>query len=183
MVHFFGAGRMWKELVGEKVLVVGLGEVGRPLFDLLRESGQFTVYGFDTDNAKMREAGQGHDELPSEVNVMHVCLPCNEQDKFVSIVVGYAKKFSPRLLIINSTVPPGTTLEVSKHCRCLAAHSPVRGVHKRLGAHEVGTETLDKIRRRRGCKVSESRQQAFPEAGLEDQDLENPVGNRVGKTV
>lgn len=114
----------------EKVLVVGLGEVGRALFDLLKESGQFIVYGFDTDNAKMREAGQGQDELPSEVNVMHACLPCNEQDKFVSIVVGYAKKFSPRLLIINSTVPPGTTVEVSRNCRCLAAHSPVRGVHK-----------------------------------------------------
>ncbi len=93
----------------EGVLVVGLGEVGRALFDLLEESWQFTVYGFDTDNAKMREAGQGQDELPSEVDVMHICFPCNEQNEFVSVVEGYARKFSPRLLIINSTVIPGTS--------------------------------------------------------------------------
>ena len=42
----------------EKVLVVGLGEVGRTLFELLKESGRFEVYGFDFDANKMREIGQ-----------------------------------------------------------------------------------------------------------------------------
>jgi UDP-N-acetyl-D-mannosaminuronate dehydrogenase len=121
---------MWKELAREKVLVVGLGEIGRTLFDLLKESGQFTVFGFDMDNAKMREIGQNRDELPSAVDVMQVCLPCSEKNKFISIVAGYAKEFNPKLLIINSTVPPGTTLEVSKNCNCLVVHSPIRGVHK-----------------------------------------------------
>jgi UDP-N-acetyl-D-mannosaminuronate dehydrogenase len=131
-VHFSAAVRTWQELAREKVLVVGLGEVGRPLFDLLKESGQFTVYGFDTDSAKLCEVGQSRDNLPAELDVMHICLPCSEQDKFISIVADYAKKFSPKLLIINSTVPPGTTVEVSRNCSCLAAHSPVRGVHKSL---------------------------------------------------
>lgn len=123
---------MWKELARAKVLVVGLGEVGRTLFDLLKESGQFAVYGLDTDSAKMREVGQSQDKLPSEVDVMHITLPCNEPNRFISIVAGYAKQFSPKLLVINSTVPPGTTSEVSKQCSCLAAHSPIRGVHKSL---------------------------------------------------
>lgn len=114
----------------EKVLIVGLGEVGRTLFDLFKESGQFTVFGLDTDRARMREVGQSQGELPVEVDVMHICLPCNEQTGFISTVTGYAKQFSPKLLIINSTVPPGTTSEVSKNCSCLAAHSPIRGVHK-----------------------------------------------------
>jgi prephenate dehydrogenase len=45
-------------LVKERFLVVGLGEVGRRFFKLLRESGKFEVYGFDVDEAKMREFGQ-----------------------------------------------------------------------------------------------------------------------------
>jgi len=115
----------------EKVLVVGLGEVGRPLFGLLKESGCFEVYGFDIDEAKMREIGQG--PLPNEVDVMHVCIPCVSQDEFVNVTVGYLERFKPKLVIIDSTVPPGTTTAVHKRCsNCLAVHSPVRGVHKGL---------------------------------------------------
>jgi UDP-N-acetyl-D-mannosaminuronate dehydrogenase len=51
-------------MVKERVLVVGLGEVGRPLFELLRESGMFEVYGFDLDAEKMRSVGQSEDVLP-----------------------------------------------------------------------------------------------------------------------
>jgi UDP-N-acetyl-D-mannosaminuronate dehydrogenase len=57
----------------KKVLVVGLGEVGRPLLDLVKESGEFDVYGFDSDKAKMRILKQG--PLPENFDVMHsVCL-------------------------------------------------------------------------------------------------------------
>ena len=45
-------------MVKERVLVVGLGDVGHPLLELLRESGKFEVYGFDVDEAKMREVEQ-----------------------------------------------------------------------------------------------------------------------------
>ena len=36
----------------EKVLIVGLGEVGRPLFELTKESGEYEAYGFDLGRAK-----------------------------------------------------------------------------------------------------------------------------------
>jgi len=117
-------------LIKEKVLVIGLGEVGRPLFELLVESGCFEVYGYDINNEKMREVKQT--TLPSEVDVMHVCIPCFSQDEFVNAVVGYVKQYKPKLVIINSTVPPGTTMDAHKRCGCLFAHSPVRGVHKSL---------------------------------------------------
>jgi UDP-N-acetyl-D-mannosaminuronate dehydrogenase len=117
-------------LAKEKVLVVGLGDVGRPLFGLMRESERFIVYGVDIDEKKMREIEQA--TLPSEVDVMHVCIPCFSQDKFVNVAEGYVKRFKPKLVIINSTVPPGTTMAVHKRCRCLVAHSPIRGVHKSM---------------------------------------------------
>jgi UDP-N-acetyl-D-mannosaminuronate dehydrogenase len=61
---------------------------------------------------------------------MHVCLLCRIQGKFVDTVVSYAKQFKPKLLIINSTVPLGTTKKIYEQYKCLVAHSPVRGVHK-----------------------------------------------------
>jgi len=114
----------------ERVLVVGLGDVGRPLLELLKESEHFAVYGFDINEEKMREVGQT--TVPSKVDVMHVCIPCVSRGEFVNAVAGYVKRFKPRLVIVNSTVPAGTTMEVHKRCGCLVAHSPVRGVHESL---------------------------------------------------
>jgi UDP-N-acetyl-D-mannosaminuronate dehydrogenase len=117
-------------LTKEKVLIVGLGEIGQTLFALLKKENGFTVYGLDLDEAKMRAAGQAESKLPNEVDTMHVCLPCKIQEKFVETVAKYAKQFKPKLLIINSTVPPRTTKKIYEQCNCLVVHSPVRGVHK-----------------------------------------------------
>lgn len=121
-------------MVKERVLVVGLGEVGRPLFELLKESGKFEVYGYDLNMDKMREIGQSKDSLPETVDVMHVCIPCVDKEKFADTVSGYVEHFKPKLVIINSTVEPGATAEIYKRLpkTCLVAHSPVRGVHKSL---------------------------------------------------
>jgi len=126
------SGKGWFGMAKEKVLVVGLGEVGRPLFELLKESGNFEVYGFDLDANKMRDAGQSEDVLPYTVDVMHVCIPCVDKEDFVNSVVGYVGRFKPKLVIVDSTVAPGTTAEIYKRIgsSCLVAHSPVRGVHK-----------------------------------------------------
>ncbi len=116
----------------EKVLVIGLGEVGRPLFELLKESGKFEVYGFDLDPNKMRELGQT--VLPDRVDIIHICIPCKDEGKFIDDVLGYIERFKPRLVIINSTVMPGTTMKIHGNAKklCLVAHSPIRGVHKSL---------------------------------------------------
>ena len=113
----------------ETVLVVGLGEVGRPLFELLDESGKFIVFGFDTDKSKMQSLRQT--TLPNKVDIIHICLPCSNKSKFVDIVTSYIGKFEPKLVIVNSTVPLKTTIGIhEKSSNCLVAHSPVRGVHK-----------------------------------------------------
>jgi len=117
-------------LVEEKVLVVGLGEVGLPLYELLRECGKFLVYGLDINEARMSSIGQKG--VPDKVDVIHICIPCFNQDEFANVVAGYAKRFEPKLLIVNSTVPPGTTQKIHELCGCLVANSPVRGVHKSL---------------------------------------------------
>jgi UDP-N-acetyl-D-mannosaminuronate dehydrogenase len=135
MILVCSAGnRVGSRMAKEKVLVVGLGEVGRPLFELLKERGKFEVYGFDLDAEKMRDIGQYKDILPFAVDVMHVCIPCVDKEDFVKCVVDYVGRFMPKLVIVNSTVAPGTTFEIYKRLggACLVVHSPVRGVHKSL---------------------------------------------------
>ncbi|MGA2523072.1 MAG: GDP-mannose dehydrogenase [Candidatus Bathyarchaeia archaeon] len=115
----------------ETVLIIGLGEIGHTLFVLLNEQKKdFSVYGLDLDEAKMRQLGQSRSHIPSQVDTVHVCLPCGSQKKFLDAVEGYIEEFKPKLVIVNSTVPPGTTLKVATKCKCSVAHSPSRGVHK-----------------------------------------------------
>ena len=110
------------------VLVVGLGEVGRPLFELLKKSEKFEVYCWDIDNRIMQNFQQ--DNLPEEIDVLHICYPCGDQEDFVKTTLFYVKRFRPKLTIINSTVPPGTTQKVHILSGRRMAHSPVRGMHK-----------------------------------------------------
>jgi len=118
-------------LTKETVLIIGLGEIGHTLFALLNEQKKdFSVYGLDLDEAKMRQLAQNGGDIPSQVDTMHVCLPCVSPKKFMDAVAGYVEEFKPKLVIVNSTVPPGTTLKVAAKCKCAVAHSPSRGVHK-----------------------------------------------------
>jgi UDP-N-acetyl-D-mannosaminuronate dehydrogenase len=116
-------------LIKEKVLVVGLGEIGRPMFEILSESGMFSAYGVDIDEKKMRDLKQDEVFFPSEFDVLHVCISCSDRDEFINTVLGYIQRFKPKLAIINSTVQPGTTMKVQARCDCHVAHSPIRGVH------------------------------------------------------
>jgi UDP-N-acetyl-D-mannosaminuronate dehydrogenase len=114
----------------EAVLLIGLGEIGNTLFSLLSEKKeQFSVFGLDLDEAKMRELGQAKSKIPEKIDVLQVCLPCGNPDKFVQVVADYTARYKPRLVVNNSTVPPGTTEKIAAKCHCLVAHSPARGVH------------------------------------------------------
>ena len=103
----------------ETVLIIGLGEIGHTIFALLNEQKKnFSVYGLDLDEAKMRQLGQDRNRLPNAVDTMHICLPCGSQQKFLDIAEDYVKAFKPKLVIVNSTVPPGTTLKIAAKCSC-----------------------------------------------------------------
>lgn len=117
-------------MVKETVLVIGLGEIGHTLFKLYKEKpAKFAIHGIDLDKDKMDELGQIRSKIPAKVDVLHVCLPCTNPDKFADIVANYVAQYQPELVINNSTVPPGTTSKVADKCKCLVVHSPSRGVH------------------------------------------------------
>ncbi|RLG94548.1 GDP-mannose dehydrogenase [Candidatus Bathyarchaeota archaeon] len=112
----------------KSVLIIGLGEVGRPLYEIIVESGRFRVYGIDLDADKMRMINA---HAPKDkIDVMHICIPCYNREEFIKSTIEYMNSFNPEITIINSTVPVGTTEEIGKRSGRHVVHSPVRGVHK-----------------------------------------------------
>jgi hypothetical protein len=61
---------------------------------------------------------------------MHVCFPYS--GRFVESVLTYTERFSPRLIVVHSTVKPGTT---EKIIHDHVVYSPVRGRHADLWKH------------------------------------------------
>jgi UDP-N-acetyl-D-mannosaminuronate dehydrogenase len=104
----------------EIVAVVGLGEVGRPILELV--SKHHEAVGVDVARPAARV---------QRVDVMHVCYPFEIKD-FVGETARYIEIFSPNLTIINSTVGVGTTRAVAKRTDSAVVHSPVRGKHARM---------------------------------------------------
>ena len=163
----------------ERVLVVGLGEVGRTLFDVLKESGCFTVYGFDIDEKKMRETGQS--TVPSKVDIMHICIPCPNQDNFLDAAAGYVERFKPELAVINSTIPPETTMKLHKRCGGLTAHSPTRGVHESPEYMKWEMRRWTKYVGGANAKAGEAARQHFEKLGLKTKALKSCAESELAK--
>ena len=165
----------------ETVLVVGLGEIGCALFELLKEKGSFTVYGLDLDKTKMRAISQDPSRLPKKIDTLHICLPCKDQDNFVATVTSYVKKFKPKLLIINSTVPPGTTKKAQQNCKCLVAHSPARGVHKSPAHMKWEMKRWTKYVGGANAKAAEATCKHFEKMGLKVKTLKSCAETELAK--
>jgi UDP-N-acetyl-D-mannosaminuronate dehydrogenase len=104
----------------KSILVVGLGEVGKPLFQLLSE--HYKVVGIDI---------QPPSEPVGEVDVLHICFPFEIRD-FVGETARYIETYKPAVTVINSTVAVGTTRKVAMRTGTPVVHSPVRGKHVRM---------------------------------------------------
>src|SRR5262245_26091499 len=104
----------------EAVVVVGLGEIGKPILDLV--AAHHEAVGVDIAPPP---------RVPEHVDVMHVCYPFEIKD-FVGVTVRYIERFKPGLTIINSTVSVGTTRAVAERSGAAVVHSPARGKHARM---------------------------------------------------
>ena len=101
-------------------LVVGLGEVGRPLLDVI--SARVPAYGVDIEPQPIPEGPCG---------VLHLCFPF-EIDDFVGEAERYVKSYRPRVTVVNSTVAAAIARRLWERVGGLVAHSPVRGKHVRM---------------------------------------------------
>ena len=102
-----------------KVLVIGQGEIGKPLAEIMASCYQTIVK--DTENLDIQET----------VDAMHVCYPY-QVDDFVGTTVAYIAQYQPTLTIIHSTVLPGTTRAVQEKSQRAVVYSAVRGKHANM---------------------------------------------------
>lgn len=94
-------------------IVIGLGEIGKPIKQLLFSRG-VRVTGLDIDDVY----------VPRDIEFMHVCIPYSKV--FLDTVSEYQDLIRPDYTVIHSTVKPNTSKLLG------AIYSPVRGIHSRM---------------------------------------------------
>ena len=110
-------------------IVLGMGEVGETLFDLLVERG-IDCIGIDLDNSKCKNYSEN--TIIKNPEYLHVCLP-GELTQFVEITSNWISKIDGvKVVLIHSTIKPGTTKNIQEKSKIPVLFSPVRGVHKRF---------------------------------------------------
>lgn len=141
-----------------KHLIIGEGEVGTSLYNVLSE--HYEVESIDEG-----------DNLDDNFEILHICYP--PIDDFIEVTQDYIEKFSPEIVIIHSTVKPGTTEKVDP----IAVHSPVRGLHPNL------EEGIEKFVKYFGGSKAEKASQYFSDIGIEVRAYKNPETTEVLKIL
>lgn len=153
--------------MNEQVLVIGVGEIGRPLLELLAE--QYETYSLDI------EPQEG---IP-ECDFLHICFPF-QGESFVQHSVAYIRKYKPSLTIIESTVAPGTTRRVARLSDSEVVHSPVLGKHSRMKQEmREYTKFIGAIHTEAGARAA----QHFQRLGMRVKLLSSPEASELAKTT
>ena len=150
----------------EKVVVVGLGEVGKPLLQLISE--HYKVVGVDIGPPE---------EDPVGADVLHLCFPFQVKD-FVGEAARYVGWIKPKLTIVNSTVEVGTTRKIAERTGTGVVYSPVRGKHARM------LDDMRKYVKFIGATTPEVAAQAaahFKSVGLRTNVLSSPEAAELAK--
>src|SRR5487761_780165 len=101
------------KLNSKQTLVIGIGEVGGALSEVLSDSHPVLRHDLEPIN------------FNAPIGVMHLCIPFRSATEFESAALSYIDRFQPDLTIINGTVLPGTTRRIALASGTAVAFSPV----------------------------------------------------------
>jgi UDP-N-acetyl-D-mannosaminuronate dehydrogenase len=148
-----------------KIIVAGLGEVGKPLFELI--SRHHDTIGMDV--APVHVTG--------DVDILHVCYPYQIAD-FIGETARYISRFKPAMTVINSTVAVGTSRAVAERTGAKVVNSPVRGKHARMFEDlRMYTKFIGALDTASGDLVSKH----FKSVGLTTKVLSSPEATELAK--
>jgi len=97
--------------IKSKIGILGYGEVGKAIAKFYK-------------NPYIKDLKR--DDGLEGAEVLNICIPWTED--FIKIVKKEIRKIKPKLIIIHSTIAPGTTKKIGG----MVVHSPVRGIHPNL---------------------------------------------------
>jgi UDP-N-acetyl-D-mannosaminuronate dehydrogenase len=147
------------------VVIVGLGEVGKPLLEIMKS--RYQTFGVDINQPASI----------SRCDVMHVCFPF-QREKFCRQVVEYIDQYRPALTIINSTVAPGTTRRIALDSGTAVVNSPVRGKHARMHQEMLHyTKFVGALDQQSGQRAAGH----FEEVGMKTKLLASPEASEIAK--
>ena len=149
----------------QRVVVVGLGEVGKPLFELM--SRYHDTVGVDIAPV----------EQVRGVDALHICFPFEIPD-FIGEAVRYIDLYKPSLIVVNSTVAIGTTRAIAARTDATVVNSPIRGKHVRM------LEELSLYTKFIGAMDPDAGQRAamhFQSVGLKTKVLSPPEASELAK--
>jgi len=115
-----------RKTITTKDVVAGLGEIGKPIFQLISKN--FPVIGYDINPKLIDKKFKKYEILPTRF--LHICIPFTGQ--FADKVNSLYKKFNPKAIVIHSTISPGTTQKIQRLLDIPLIYSATRGVHKRM---------------------------------------------------
>jgi UDP-N-acetyl-D-mannosaminuronate dehydrogenase len=149
----------------DKVIVAGLGEIGRPLFDLV--SNHHHAVGVDISPVERTDGA----------DILHICYPFQIKD-FIGETARYIALFKPALTIVNSTVAIGTTRAIAERSGTAVVNSPVRGKHLRmLEDLRMYTKFVGAMDPKAGRQAAEH----FESVGLKTKVLSSPESTELAK--
>ena len=150
-------------------LVVGLGEVGNPLFTILKRQEPGTI-GIDIEPV----------QLAKPIGIMHICFPFIDSAQFQKAVIGYVLKYDPKVVVINSTAVPGTTRAIETETGIPCVYSPVRGKHTKMVDELL---TYVKFAAGTNAQAAEQVREHFVAAGMKSEAMSTPEALELAKLL
>ena len=155
--------------------ILGTGEVGTAIKKVAEK--KHTVF---TANRKSNTI------KGKKIEVLHVCIPYNRS--FVKIVTDAVKEYKPVLVIIESTVAPGTTDTIAQKIgigtalasKTLVCHSPIRGIHPNL---YEGVMTFVKYIGPTSAEAGKKARQYYKGLGLKTKVFDNALTTEIAKLM
>jgi len=111
----------------EKDVVAGLGEIGYPILKLISKT--VPVIGYDI-NPRLLDQRKLKRYQSFRTRFLHICIPFN--DSFEKNIIKLERKFSPKGIVIHSTISPGTTKRLQQKLSAPVIYSATRGIHQRM---------------------------------------------------
>jgi len=100
----------------QKIGILGYGEIGQAIAKFYKKP---SIKDLDRNDGL------------KGIKILHICIPYDKN--FVKTISKEIKKIKPKLVIIHSTVAPGTTKKIIEETKNkMIIHSPIRGIHPHL---------------------------------------------------